>query len=78
LRERAERNIDIAVAKNFLVTERIKVQFKGEAFNLLNYAQYTISPFNSFPLCVTCGDFGDLDTTENAPRFLQFSLKIKF
>jgi Tfp pilus assembly protein PilF len=55
-----------------------RAQFRGEAFNLFNYAQYNLSPFNSFPLCVSCGDFGDLNSTENMPRILQFSLKILF
>jgi hypothetical protein len=78
LRERAERNVDIAVAKNFPIRERLQLQFRGEAFNLFNYAQYNLSPFDSFPLCVSCGDFGDLNNQENVPRLLQFSLKILF
>ncbi len=78
IRERAERNVDLAVMKTFPITERFRAQFRGEAFNLFNYAQYNLSPFNSFPLCVSCGDFGDLNSTENMPRILQFSLKILF
>ena len=78
IRERAERNVDLAVMKTFPITERFRAQFRGEAFNLFNYAQYNLSAFNSFPLCVSCGDFGDLNSTENVPRILQFSLKILF
>ncbi|MBV8829011.1 MAG: carboxypeptidase regulatory-like domain-containing protein [Acidobacteriaceae bacterium] len=78
LRERAERNVDVSIAKTFAFTERFRAQFRGEAFNVFNYAQYNLSAFNSFPLCVSCGDFGDLNSQENHPRLLQFSLKLLF
>jgi hypothetical protein len=77
LRERAARNVDLSVAKNF-GTERYQAWFRAEFLNTFNYAQYSLSPFNSFPLCVTCGDFGDLDSTENSPRNIQLSLKLVF
>jgi hypothetical protein len=77
LRERAARNVDLSVAKNF-GGERYQVWLRGEFLNAFNYAQYNLSPFNSFPLCVTCGDFGDLDSTENNPRTIQLSLKLMF
>jgi len=77
LRERAARNVDLSVAKNF-GGERYQVWLRGEALNAFNYAQYTLSPFNNFPMCVTCGDFGDLDSTENQPRTIQLSLKLVF
>lgn len=78
IRERALKNIDLAIAKNFAVTERVRLQFRGEALNLTNYAQYTLSPFNSYPLCVSCGGFGQLDSTANDPRNIQLSLKLMF
>jgi hypothetical protein len=77
LRERAARNVDLSVAKNF-GGERYQVWLRGEALNAFNYAQYTLSPFNNFPMCVTCGDFGDLNSTENQPRTIQLSLKLVF
>lgn len=78
LRERAFRNIDFSIAKAFDITERWKAQLRGEALNLTNYAQYTLSSFNDFARCVTCGDFGDLDGQENIPRTVQLSLKVIF
>ncbi len=78
LRERAERNVDLSVAKTFALTERFRAQFRGEVFNMFNYAQYNLQPFNSFQLCITCGDFGDLNGTANVPRLFQFSLKLLF
>ncbi|MBV8898093.1 MAG: hypothetical protein JO051_16380 [Acidobacteriaceae bacterium] len=68
----------MSVAKTFAFTERFRAQFRGEAFNVFNYAQYNLSAFDSFPLCVSCGDFGDLNSQENHPRLLQFSLKLLF
>jgi hypothetical protein len=78
LRERAERNVDLSIAKTFPIVERVKVQFRGEAFNLFNYAQYYPGAWNSGALCLTCGTFGQLNGTENPPRMLQFSLKVLF
>ena len=77
LRERAARNVDLSVAKNF-AGERFQAWLRAEFLNTFNYAQYNLSPFNNFPMCVTCGDFGDLDSTENSPRTIQLSLKLVF
>ena len=78
LRERAENNIDLSIAKAFPITERVRVQFRGEAFNLFNYAQYSPGAWNSSAVCVTCGSFGRFNGTENYPRMMQFSLKVLF
>lgn len=77
VRERALRNVDLSIAKNF-GGERFQAWLRGEFLNAFNYAQYSLSPFNSFPMCVSCGDFGDLDTTANSPRTIQLSLKLMF
>lgn len=82
LRERAARNVDLAIAKNF-GGERFQLWLRGEFLNAFNYAQYTLSPFNNYPMCVGganvgCTDFGDLDSTENSPRTIQLSLKLAF
>ena len=77
LRERALRNVDLSIAKNF-GGEHFQAWLRGEFLNAFNYAQYTLSPFSSFQLCVTCGDFGDLNSTENTPRTIQLSLKLVF
>ncbi len=77
LRERAARNVDVSVAKNF-GGERYQAWLRAEFLNAFNYAQYNLSPFNSVPLCITCGDFGDLNSTENSPRTIQLSLKLSF
>jgi len=76
LRERAARNIDLAVAKNFAVFENLRLQFRGEFLNLINYAQY-----NNFCLDLSgssCGAPGIAYGTENSPRTIQGSLKLTF
>jgi hypothetical protein len=72
LRERAARNVDLAVSKNF-GTEKYKASLRGEGFNIFNYAQY-----NNPSLCVTCTAFGQMTGTENSPRIIQLSLKLAF
>lgn len=75
LRERAERNVDFSIAKDF-GTERIHAWLRGEALNLFNYAQY-----NNFCLDLStssCAPFGQAYGTENQPRILQVSLKLSF
>ena len=75
LRERAARNVDLSIAKNF-GTERYKAYLRGEAINLFNYAQYNnvcLDLSNS-----NCSPFGTAYGTENQPRIVQLSLKLSF
>lgn len=75
LRERAARNVDFSVAKNF-GGERYQAWLRGEFLNLFNYAQY-----NGFCLDLSqssCGPFGAATGTENQPRTVQLSLKLQF
>ncbi len=74
LRERAARNVDISVAKNF-GTEHYQAWLRGEFINAFNYAQY-----NNFCLDLSgaCGPVGTAYGTENQPRIVQLSLKLSF
>ncbi len=75
LRERAARNIDLSIAKNF-GGERFQAWLRGEALNLTNYAQY-----NSICTDIAqnaCFPFGAAQGTENPPRTVQVSLKLAF
>jgi len=40
-------NLDIGVYKNFAATERLKVQLRGEFYNILNHHNMYVVPFNS-------------------------------
>ncbi len=75
LRERAARNVDLAVAKNF-GTEHYQAWLRAEFLNAFNYAQY-----NNVCLDLSesnCAPFGTAYGTENLPRTIQVSLKLTF
>jgi hypothetical protein len=64
---------DIGILKNTNIGERYRVQFRGEIFNLFNYAQFFQPDGN-----VTDGsDFGRVKRARD-PRLVQFALKFYF
>ncbi len=73
--------LDMGLSKTFPVTERIGVDFRAEAFNVANRAQFG-DPSGNF----SSPSFGQITTTVNAgsatgsgtPREFQFSLRVKF
>ncbi len=66
-------NWDLSVFKNFRVVERINVQFRAEALNAFNTPRFS-GPNNS----VTSSSFGVISGQANAPRQIQFGLKLLF
>jgi len=74
LRQMDNVTTNLAAAKEFGVTERVKVQLRGEAFNLLNHVIY--KPANTTYNNV---DFGKLSIEQqNFPRQIQVSAKLRF
>jgi hypothetical protein len=74
LRQMDNVTVNLAAAKEFVVTERLKLQLRGEAFNLLNYVIY--KPANTTYNNV---DFGKLSIEQqNFPRQVQLSAKVRF
>ena len=74
LREDGQHNADIAILKNFKIYERMRLQFRGEAFNLSNTPQFY------YPN-TTLGSptFGQVTSTTNVPpRNVQFGLRLDF
>ena len=67
------RNLDFSLFKNFSITERLKLQFRAEAFNLTN-----TPVFGSPGTSVNGANFGVITGQSNAPRNLQLALKILF
>jgi hypothetical protein len=64
---------DMGILKNTNIGERYRVQFRGEIFNLFNYAQFFQPDGN-----VTDGtDFGRVKRARD-PRLVQFALKFYF
>ncbi|MCI0625345.1 MAG: TonB-dependent receptor, partial [Acidobacteria bacterium] len=64
-------NFDFSLAKNFLLRERFRVQFRGEFFNAFNTPQFGL-PTPS----VTSSTFGVVSSQLNAPRAIQFGLQV--
>jgi hypothetical protein len=66
-------NWDLSVFKNFQVVERVRVQFRAEALNAFNTPR-----FGNPNTTVTSSSFGAITSQANAPRQIQFGLKILF
>jgi hypothetical protein len=73
LRSDPYKNIDFSVFKSFRITEGTQVQFRTEAFNLLNQVVFGIPDTT-----VGSQNFGRVTGTGNSPRQVQFALKILF
>lgn len=85
--------VDLSLFKTFDITERFKFEFRTEAFNVLNTAQFTNpSASLSYQACTTgCNNFpvagftpatgfGAITATNFAynPRLIQFAARVKF
>ena len=67
-------NLDAGIYKNFTVREKIKIQYRFEAFNTYNHPRF-LAP-NADP---TSGSFGRVQKTQqNNARQIQMALKISF
>jgi len=68
------KTVDLSLFKNFALTERFKLEFRAEAFNLFNH------PYFKNPAAdITAGNFGQItDTQLGSERQLQGVLKLVF
>ncbi len=66
-------NLDFGLFKNFRVTERIGVQFRAEAFNALNHANFSLPAADA-----NSSTFGQISSTALPNRDIQFGLKVIF
>jgi hypothetical protein len=67
-------NFDIALIKFTKVWEGGTLEFRMEAFNLFNHAQFN-PPANDLN---TASTFGIITSTSVTPRVMQFGLKLLF
>jgi len=66
-------NLDYSIFKDFKPLEKMTIQFRAEAFNLLNKPQF------GFPnSSLSSGQFGVISSQANSPRQLQLALKVLF
>src|SRR5437867_7928264 len=66
-------NLDFSLLKDTTIKERLKMQFRVEAINLLNHAQF--NPPNTTP---TSSSFARVTTESSVPRVVQIGLKLLF
>jgi hypothetical protein len=66
-------NLDASVIKNFTLGERWKLQYRFEAFNVLNHVQ-----FGAPSVGPTSSAFGTIGSAASVPRTLQQGLRVQF
>jgi hypothetical protein len=64
---------DLSAGKDFAVTERFKLTFRTEAFNVLNHPVFFMGDQN-----INSTQFGQSTSTVSQARILQMSLRLKF
>ena len=73
LRAEGEDNWDFAGSKFFDVTDRAKMQFSAQIFDLFNHAQWALPNAN-----LSSPGFGQVGQQSNLPRTVQFALRVTF
>jgi hypothetical protein len=67
-------NLDVSLEKTNTISERVRLTFRAEAFNATNHVVFA-GPTNS----ITSSTFGRIILSQaNAPRQIQFSLRLGF
>jgi len=76
------RTVDVSLAKNFRFGERINLQFRSEAFNLLNRANFGPPNLIAFAGTVdtepATATFGQIRSTVTSARQIQLGLRLSF
>ena len=73
LREDRFKNLDLSLFKQFQFTERLRLQFRAEAFNLTNTPSFSAPGTN-----IDTASGGVVTSTVSTPRNIQFGLKLYF
>ncbi|MGH9630085.1 MAG: carboxypeptidase regulatory-like domain-containing protein, partial [Bryobacteraceae bacterium] len=77
-----QRNLDFSMYKNFLVTERVRLQFRAELFNAFN-TPYFDAPNNigftsQDAIVPDAARMGEIRDIRSSMRIIQFGLKLHF
>jgi hypothetical protein len=73
MRSEAGENFDFSINKFFDITEKVKLKFSTEIFDLFNHAQFAIPNSN-----LSSPGFGQVGQQSNLPRTIQFALRVTF
>jgi hypothetical protein len=77
---------DMSLAKEFHITERFRLRFEFDAFNMFNHPDFDtpnndvdfFPNFSGPPSIPPAGELGVIQHTIGSPRFLQFGLHLSF
>jgi hypothetical protein len=71
-------NFDVALSRNFKLTERLKTEFRAEFFNILNHGNWGTGGNGGIGTSVSSGTtFGQI-TAFGSPRLIQMAMKLYF
>jgi hypothetical protein len=68
-----QKHVDVSLFKNFAPTEKVRVQFRAESYNITNTPSFS-NPNSA----LGNANFGRITSTLGTPRQLQFALKFLF
>jgi Carboxypeptidase regulatory-like domain/TonB-dependent Receptor Plug Domain len=71
-------DLDLSVMKNTTITERMKLQFRAEFFNILNHPNFASPNETVFSGTSFNASAGLITTTATTSRQIQFALKLMF
>ena len=73
-------NLDVALVKNFAITETKRLQFRAEGYNVLNHMVLDVPGTSIAPSyssgSISYGTAGVVTNIANTPRSLQLAMKI--
>jgi hypothetical protein len=72
------REVDLSLFKTTTITERVRLQFRTEAFNLFNRANFYVPGLNVFTGTAINPAAGLISSTTTTSRQIQFGLKLIF
>jgi len=70
--------VDMSVFKNTAISERLKLQFRAEIFNLLNRANFGTPSATVFSGTTVSASAGLITSLTTTPRQIQFGMKLVF
>ena len=78
-------NFDVALSRNFKITERYSLQARLDAFNILNHTNFagaispagTVTGYSTLSTNLSSSTFGRVQSAFD-PRILQFAMKLYF
>jgi len=73
-------DLDNSLTKDFKPSERVTVQFRAEAFNIMNHPSFQLLPTNTQIFAGTAlnASAGKIQATNSQPRQVQLALKLLF